>query len=582
MTQLCGVASHAAPSSSTASAAALIDSDVAFLRDILELPMPDGATSHSIMSSPPTLPGPKRSRVLAMSRKSTSSSSSASSTHPTSPLGAASTSPPNVSYMNPMPQTTMTSYPGMKDVPAWLKLLRLHKYTQMFMRLSYDEMMALDEDRLEQLGVTKGARKKILQSVRKLYDRTKELGMLVKEMNGSCPNLRQTIHDLRMILSTPIVAYRPRLSEPDAFVEGVDPSVQLSEINPNNLPGHLSNVAARLHERIVVQKRFIDVDDESVAKLLQVYDRIASHEAFTQRQAGSAHNWRKALRALAMERGMNGGHGGHHYIKRAPTSGSASNGFSAGLHRYGSRVSPHGTRSCAIDGSKSTSPPQSSSAPPSLPGASVADIDFNRMKSHPEGAKLIDRMINLSLQLESEHPPQLADRRSIAKSLSSPDNTSYYGPLTKQEKQAFIDDCKDEYSFGGGRQPFSDAMSMSLSKCTPMNIPSSSSSASSTPRFYASPTSVPPQPLMAQRPDRRCGMLPTKMPYNSIHSLPPAPHNPTTSFYPSGYHSSWPQPNHPSMAQAQAHRHHSAYTTPALYPHYSSTVLNSQNMPPVN
>ena len=36
------------------------------------------------------------------------------------------------------------------DVPVWLKSLRLHKYAYLFQQLTYEEMMTLTEDWLEQ------------------------------------------------------------------------------------------------------------------------------------------------------------------------------------------------------------------------------------------------------------------------------------------------------------------------------------------------------------------------------------------------------------------------------------------------
>ena len=45
---------------------------------------------------------------------------------------------------------------GMLDVPGWLKSLRLHKYQYLFAKLTYDEMLQLDEEKLEENKVTKG------------------------------------------------------------------------------------------------------------------------------------------------------------------------------------------------------------------------------------------------------------------------------------------------------------------------------------------------------------------------------------------------------------------------------------------
>ncbi|ODQ49099.1 hypothetical protein PICMEDRAFT_18969, partial [Pichia membranifaciens NRRL Y-2026] len=51
------------------------------------------------------------------------------------------------------------------DIPAWLKTLRLHKYTENLQHLRWQDMVALDDAALAQLGVsTLGARNKLLKS----------------------------------------------------------------------------------------------------------------------------------------------------------------------------------------------------------------------------------------------------------------------------------------------------------------------------------------------------------------------------------------------------------------------------------
>ena len=62
---------------------------------------------------------------------------------------------------------------GMQDVPKWLKSLRLHKYQYLFAKLTYDDMLELDEEKLEE--VTKGARNKILENIVKLREREQKL-----------------------------------------------------------------------------------------------------------------------------------------------------------------------------------------------------------------------------------------------------------------------------------------------------------------------------------------------------------------------------------------------------------------------
>ncbi|XP_014817329.1 PREDICTED: protein Smaug homolog 2, partial [Calidris pugnax] len=68
----------------------------------------------------------------------------------------------------------------MKDVPSWLKSLRLHKYAALFSQMTYEEMMTLTEHHLESQNVTKGARHKIALSIQKLRERQSVLRALEK------------------------------------------------------------------------------------------------------------------------------------------------------------------------------------------------------------------------------------------------------------------------------------------------------------------------------------------------------------------------------------------------------------------
>lgn len=56
-------------------------------------------------------------------------------------------------------------------MPHWLKNLRLHKYTELFSELTYEQMMNLTDKDLLKHNVTLGARKKILASIEKLKRR---------------------------------------------------------------------------------------------------------------------------------------------------------------------------------------------------------------------------------------------------------------------------------------------------------------------------------------------------------------------------------------------------------------------------
>ncbi|KAG8224001.1 hypothetical protein J437_LFUL018136 [Ladona fulva] len=91
----------------------------------------------------------------------------------------------------------------MRDIAAWLKSLRLHKYASLFARLSYEEMLCLTEEKLAAEGVTKGARHKIVLSIRKLQDRAATLKYLGEEVSRG-KSIRYALEELKSIASTPM------------------------------------------------------------------------------------------------------------------------------------------------------------------------------------------------------------------------------------------------------------------------------------------------------------------------------------------------------------------------------------------
>merc|ERR1712144_151240 len=59
----------------------------------------------------------------------------------------------------------------LKDIPNWLRSLRLHKYTDNLKDMKWQDLVDLDEDGLEKRGVAaKGARSKLL----KVFEQVKE------------------------------------------------------------------------------------------------------------------------------------------------------------------------------------------------------------------------------------------------------------------------------------------------------------------------------------------------------------------------------------------------------------------------
>ena len=116
---------------------------------------------------------------------------------------------------------TESTVPGggmeMELVPAWLKLLRLHKYTDLMMSFSYEQMIHLTEEQLEQHGVTKGARRKIITNIQKLLDRPKMLADINSQLEKEDCNVKKVLTELEVLLKSPVkiglerrVSYRRR------------------------------------------------------------------------------------------------------------------------------------------------------------------------------------------------------------------------------------------------------------------------------------------------------------------------------------------------------------------------------------
>ena len=90
-----------------------------------------------------------------------------------------------------------------KSVLQWLKSLRLHKYGWVFHNLTYEQMVNLTEETLQMIGITKGARHKILLSIGKLKERSNVITELETEvMNGG--DLLCALKKLKGVLQTPL------------------------------------------------------------------------------------------------------------------------------------------------------------------------------------------------------------------------------------------------------------------------------------------------------------------------------------------------------------------------------------------
>jgi PHAT/SAM domain (Sterile alpha motif) len=93
---------------------------------------------------------------------------------------------------------------GMGHIGVWLKSLRLHKYFWLFSNMSYEQMLEMTEEYLESLGVTKGARHKLVLCIQKLGERVLLLEQIEKELMDGTRPLKNGLDELTNIILTPM------------------------------------------------------------------------------------------------------------------------------------------------------------------------------------------------------------------------------------------------------------------------------------------------------------------------------------------------------------------------------------------
>ncbi|XP_003227592.2 protein Smaug homolog 2 [Anolis carolinensis] len=220
---------------------------------------------------------------------------------------------------------------GMKDVPSWLKSLRLHKYAALFSQMTYEEMMTLTEQHLESQNVTKGARHKIALSIQKLRERQSVLKSLEKDiLEGG--NLWNALQELQQIVITPIKAFHalqataaskegpPLAAEqqhgapalgleksggpedkeptPDAFPPSTgspcDGESGAAPIAEGDIPGQFTRVMGKVCTQLLVSRP----DEENITSYLQLIEKCLMHEAFTETQKKRLLSWKQQVLKL--------------------------------------------------------------------------------------------------------------------------------------------------------------------------------------------------------------------------------------------------------------------------------------------
>uniref|UniRef100_A0A8D3CSI5 SAM domain-containing protein n=1 Tax=Scophthalmus maximus TaxID=52904 RepID=A0A8D3CSI5_SCOMX len=208
---------------------------------------------------------------------------------------------------------------GMKDVPAWLKSLRLHKYASLFSQMTYEEMMILTEHHLESQNVTKGARHKIALSIQKLRERQSVLKSLEKDiLEGG--NLRNALQELQLIIITPIKAYSPpSAAQPagdtsslsEATKTGADKESVSEGFQSHNPPpcdgdstatpisdGDIAGQFTRVMGKVCTQLLVSRPDEENISCYLQLIEKCLTHEAFTETHKKRLVSWKQQVLKL--------------------------------------------------------------------------------------------------------------------------------------------------------------------------------------------------------------------------------------------------------------------------------------------
>uniref|UniRef100_A0A4W5Q629 Sterile alpha motif domain containing 4B n=1 Tax=Hucho hucho TaxID=62062 RepID=A0A4W5Q629_9TELE len=326
---------------------------------------------------------------------------------------------------------------GMKDVPMWLKSLRLHKYAALFSQITYEEMMILTEHHLESQvchrlsqNVTKGARHKIALSVQKLRERPSVLKSLEKDiLEGG--NLRNALQELQQIIITPIKVYSyspPSVShrdmegsgstsdhsnpgeDKDLAQEGFQPHTpppcdgesSATPISDGDIAGQFTRVMGKVCTQLLVSRP----DEENISCYLQLIEKCLTHEAFTETQRKRLISWkqqvlkllrlfpRKAMLDMPVYRQKGWAYGSN----SLPTAGSVSAG---GLARRGQRAFqmpprglPAGRMGLLSPGGIGVAPPRHTLTSPTLPGQGRQNLWF----ANPGGSNSMPSQSRSSVQ----------------------------------------------------------------------------------------------------------------------------------------------------------------------------------------
>ncbi|XP_026482081.1 protein Smaug-like [Ctenocephalides felis] len=161
-------------------------------------------------------------------------------------------------FKNSSAKTTASKNAGMTNIAQWLKSLRLHKYIWLFSNTSYEDMMAITEEYLARLGVTKGARHKLYLSIQRLKERYSTLCNVERDLISSHGStMFAALEEMRSVIVSPI--------KPHTDDDIVRQFIKVLDIVSSFLNNNLMNA---VH------------DEECLALYFWVLDRAIGNEAF--------------------------------------------------------------------------------------------------------------------------------------------------------------------------------------------------------------------------------------------------------------------------------------------------------------
>lgn len=201
--------------------------------------------------------------------------------------------------------TPVVVHPGMEHVPLWLKSLRLHKYTDLVMSMTYDEMTGLTEEKLEHLSVTKGARRKIVASIQKLLERPTFLATIDRDLDHEDCDVKKVLMELESVIKSPIKIEeeenlrRRHDSARDSGAEVSEDEEQESGVtiqcDGQKLVEMILNTLRKACSLILLSQH---TDTKNVALLTTLLDLCLPRDCYLPRQKQLLSSWKQKLYSI--------------------------------------------------------------------------------------------------------------------------------------------------------------------------------------------------------------------------------------------------------------------------------------------